>query len=114
MNRIGSEIGEKLRMLGKPVTLWGEEGQRETWAVIDPVHSVSEAARSIEALPDGYFPPGSYQYFGLPEGDLTGMDRVQDGEVQYIIRRRERYEAAGEGLYWWALLIRGGNDDEQS
>lgn len=101
-------IGKKIRKLGKPVELRGDSGVLETRAIIDPVHSVSKAARTVETLPDGYFPPGSYQYFGLPEGDLTEVREVVAGDTVYLIRRKELYEMSGVGLYWWALMIQGG------
>ena len=111
MKHLDSHIAGKIAALGKTVVLRGSDGEQETKAIIDPVHSVSQAARSIQALPDGYFPPGSYQYFGLPEGDLSEKAMVVDGETVYFIRRKELYEAAGQKLYWWALMIRGGLED---
>lgn len=111
MKQMGESIGEKIRLLGQNVVLKGNWGDQETRAIIDPVHSVSENARSISALPDGYFPPGSYQYFGLPEVDLTEVHTVTAGGKTFFLRRKERYEAAGAGLYWWALLIQGGRED---
>lgn len=111
MKQIGQGIEEKIRLLGQCVLLKGTQGDQETRAIIDPVHSVSENARSISSLPDGYFPPGSYQYFGLPEADLTEVHTVVAGGKTFFLRRKERYEAAGEGLYWWALMIRGGSED---
>lgn len=111
MKQMGESIREKIRLLGQPVILKGTGEQQETRAIIDPVHSVSENARNSSALPDGYFPPGSYQYFGLPEVDLSRVHTVEVGEKTFFLRRKERYEAAGEGLYWWALMIQGGSQD---
>lgn len=111
MKQIGESIGEKIRLLGQPVILKGAGGQMETRAIIDPVHSVSENARSVSPLADGYFPPGSYQYFGLPEVDLAEVHTVEAGGKTFFLRRKERYEASGVGLYWWALMIQGGNQD---
>lgn len=104
-------IAAKISTLGKDVVLRTTEGEVCTKAIIDPVHSVSEAARSISYLVDGYFPPGSYQYYGLVEGDLTETASVVDGENCYFIRRKELYQVGGQKLYWWALLIRGGDED---
>lgn len=111
MKQIRDVITDKIRSLGQKVILQGGEETVETWAMIDPVHSVSEAARSTSPLPDGFFPPGSYQYYGLPEGDLTEASTVVVGEIRYFIRRKELYQAGGQKLYWWALLIRGGTGD---
>ena len=108
MEWIREAIEGKIRCLGQEVVLKGPLEESVTRAIIDPVHSVSEAARSNVCLPDGYFPPGSYQYFGLPEMSLEGITTVAAGENRYLIRRKERYEAGGLGLYWWALMIRCG------
>ena len=87
------------------------EGEVYTKAIIDPVHSVSQAARSIRGLADGFFPPGSYQYYGLVEGDLAEAVAVADGENCHFIRRKELYQVGGQKPYWWALVIRGGDED---
>lgn len=104
-----SAVAGKIRMLGRDVVLQGPEGTCNTRAIIDPVSSVSQVARTSQSLADGYFPPGSYQYFGLPEGDLTDMDTVMDGGDIYLIRRKELYRLGKEKLYWWGILIRGGD-----
>ena len=111
MEWIKEAIGGKICALGQDVILKGSGEDVVTKAVIDPVHSVSEAARNYSGLPDGYFLPGSYQYFGLAEASLEDVTVVVSGEKHYQIRRRERYEAGGCGLYWWALLIRCGEQD---
>lgn len=111
MRHLGVDIQNNIRRLGKSVVLQGDDGRVETWAIIDPVHSVSESARNHDALADGYFPPGSYQYFGLPEANLTGITEIIDQETVYFLRRKELYEVGGEKLYWWALMIRGGGAD---
>lgn len=108
MEWIKAAVCEKISELGVPVILRGAGGNQETRAILDPVHSVSEAARSTQGLPDGYFLPGSYQYFGLPEGDLTDVTTVVAGESCYILRRKELYQVGGQKLYWWGLMIRGG------
>lgn len=112
MSWAGNVIAGKIRMLGREVTVKGAEGDRTARAIIDPVASISEAARTAGALADGYYPPGSYQYFGLPEVDLTKAETVVDGEICYHIRRTELYRVGDERLYWWALMIRGGIGDE--
>ncbi len=104
-------IAKKLRALGRTVSIRGPGGEIQVRAIIDPVSSVSNQARTAHALADGYYPPGSYQYFGPPEGDLTEAEMVAEGEILYIIRRRELYRVEDRPLYWWALMIRGGDGD---
>lgn len=112
MNWAGNVIAGKIRVLGREVTVKGPAGNVTGRAIIDPVSSVSEAARTASPLADGYYPPGSYQYFGLPEVDLSEAEMVMDGETCYHIRRRELYRMGAQKLYWWALMIRGGDDHE--
>lgn len=112
MNWAGNVIRSKIRMLGRNVTVCGQDGKIETRGIIAPVDSVSEAARTAVPLPDGYYPPGSYQYFGLPEVSLGDAETVMDGDDCYLIRRKELYQLGEEPLYWWALMIRGGVESE--
>ena len=106
-------IKYRISELGSPVTLKGTENV-ETSAILDPVQSVSRAARSAEMFPDGYFPPGSYQYFGLPEADLSAAETVSDGDRTYLIRRAELYRCGDTPLYWWGLLIRGEEENDDA
>lgn len=112
VEEISRAIAGNIWAMGRSVVLRGPGGETGTRAIIDPVQSVSAAARSISSLPDGYFPPGSYQYFGLPEGDLTEVTTVKAGETVYLIRRKEPYRVGDQMLYWWALMLRGGSNEE--
>lgn len=110
MDWAGKAIVAKLGLLGQDVVLRGEQGQQTVRAIIDPVESRSENAMETEMQPDGYYPPGSYQYFGPPETDLEGVVSMESLGKTYYIRRTELYSAGGKALYWWALMIRGGED----
>lgn len=112
MDWAGNVIARKIRVLGREVTVKGTAGKVTARAIIDPVSSISEKARTASSLADGYYPPGSYQYFGPPEVDLSDAEMVMDGEACYHIRRTELYQVGDQKLYWWALMIRGGTDDE--
>lgn len=105
-------IMKKICLLGVPVIIHGAKGTMETTAIMDPVHSVSEAARTADAVEDGYFPPGSYEYFGLTAGDLSEAKAISCLQNRYLIRRKELVQSGGKALYWWALLIPGGTDHD--
>lgn len=112
MSWAGNAIAGKIRMLGRDVTVQGENGPVRTRGIIDPVHSVSEAAHRADSLPDGYVPPGSYQYFGLPDVDLSQAETISTEDACYLIRRREFYRVGNENMYWWALMLEGEAEDE--
>lgn len=103
-------IASKLHLLGQDALLKGDGVEWKVQAIIDPVESRSQNAMETDMQPDGYYPPGSYQYFGPPDATLEGVDRVESLGKTYYIRRRELYSAGGKALYWWALMIRGGED----
>lgn len=113
MDWIKAALAEKIAALGTEVVLRGPLGDRSTRAIIDPVQSVSEAARSARGLPDGYFPPGACQYFGPPEEDLERVTTVLSGDNCYFLRRKELCQVGGVKLYWWGLMIRGGTADAE-
>lgn len=112
MNWAAGAIASKILALGQNVVVKGAGGDVASVAIVDPVERTSEKSGSASGLPDGYYPPGSYQYFGLPETDLTEATAVKTQTDFYIIRRKELYQVGGTNLYWWALLIRGGEKDE--
>ena len=89
MNWAEEIIGGKIRVMGREVTVRGPQGDVRGKAIIDPVDSVSREARTANAAPEGICPPGSYQYFGLPEVDLKEAELVLDGQDCYLIRRKE-------------------------
>lgn len=106
----GKAIGAKLRLLGQNVLLRGKDGEQTVEAIIAPVESLSQNAMETDMQPDGYYPPGSYQYFGPPEVSLEGVESMESLGKTYYIRRTELYSAGGKPLYWWALMLRGGAD----
>ena len=106
----GKTIAAKLSLLGQDALLRGKDGDKVVSAIIEPVESHSQNAMETDMQPDGYYPPGSYQYFGPPEATLEGVECIESMEKTYYIRRRELYVSGGKPLYWWALMIRGGEN----
>lgn len=106
-------IKNKIRTLGQQVTLYGRD-PLVTRAIIVPVNSVSRAARTTEEMADGFFLPGSYQMFALPEVNLEDVEEISDGERHFLVRRRELFCCGDTAMYAWALLIRGGDSHAEA
>lgn len=114
MNWVISAIRDKLSLLGRDMILETPEGVAAVRAILDPVYGTAEVSRTARGLADGYYPPGTYQYFGPPETDIQGARRLRDGKDCYEFRRTECCRWGDTPLYWWGLLIRCGGEDEES
>lgn len=112
MNWIAEAIRDRFSLLGRDMVLETPEGVITVRAILDPVHSTAQSAREATGVADGGFPPGTYQYFGPPEADISGARLLRDGKDYYEFRRTECYRCGGTDLYWWGLLISCGGEDE--
>ena len=112
MNWAAEAIRDKLCLLGREMYLKTPEGEQPIRAFLEPVFSTAQSARTSTAVADGYFPPGSYQYFGPPEADVSQVRLLRDGTDYYEFRRTECCRCGNTALYWWGLLIGCGGGDE--
>lgn len=111
MRWMKSAIERKLRLLGEPTQIVREAETKQVTALITPVSSLSEAARTALSQPDGIYPPGSYEYIGPPEEDIRDCRYVCSGGKRYYVRRSEILRSGGEDIFCWALMLGGGDDE---
>lgn len=111
MDWMKSAIGKKIRLLGEPVKIVRQEETVEVTAIITPVSSLSQAARTALAQPDGMYPPGSYEYIGPPEEAIGDCRYILAGGKRYYVRRSEIYRVGGKDIFCWGLMLGGGDDE---
>ncbi len=111
MNWVVKAIGTQLKQLGKEMILETPEGDQTVLAILDPVSSTDQMARTKIGLADGCYPPGSYQYIGPPNIDVSSARVLRDGEKRYEFRRTECYQYGQTPIYWWGLLIECGDEN---
>lgn len=109
MEWVKEAMGRKIGLFGEEAVLCFPEETVTVRAIIAPVRSVSQAARTAGETPDGIYPPGSYEYFGPPEADITRCRWVTTGGKRYYVRRSEVFRLGGTGIYCWGLMIGGGD-----
>lgn len=107
-------IEKKLEALGSPVRIGFPDHDVEAHALIIPSGSTFEPARKTAGMADGYIPPGSYEYYGPTNVDITEARTVSDGRVSYLFRRKELFMVGGIPLYWWGILVQGGKRDDRT
>lgn len=111
MRWMKNTIGRKLRLLGEETAIIREEGSSRVIALITPVISLSQAARTALSQPDGIYPPGSYEYIGPPEEDIGDCRYIVSGGKRYFVRRAEVHRSGGEEIFCWGLLLGGGDHE---
>lgn len=111
MQWMKTAIGRKLRLLGEETEIVREEGFSRVIALITPVSSLSQAARTALSQPDGIYPPGSYEYIGPPEEDIGDCRYIVCGGKRYFVRRAEIHRSGGEEIFCWGLLLGGGDHE---
>lgn len=111
MKWMKTALSRKLRLLGEKATILRENGETEVVALITPVSSLSQAARTALSLPDGVYPPGTYEYVGPAEEDIGDSQCVISGGKRYYVRRSEIIRTGGEALFCWGLMLGGGDDE---
>lgn len=111
MKWMKTALSRKLRLLGEKATILRENGETEVVALITPVSSLSQAARTALSLPDGVYPPGTYEYVGPAEENIGDSQCVISGGKRYYVRRSEIIRTGGEDLFCWGLMLGGGDDE---
>lgn len=111
MEWMKAAIGRKLRLLGEPAEIVRQEGRVQVMALVTPVSSLSQAARTALVQPDGIYPPGAYEYIGPPEEDIGDCRYILWAGKRYYVRRSEIYRAGGGDIFCWGLML-GGEEDE--
>lgn len=113
MEWMKNAIAKKLWLLGEQAEIVRQEGTVQVTAIIMPVSSLSQAARTALSQPDGIFPPGSYEYIGPPEQEIGSCRYVVSGGKRYYVRRSEIYRVGGKGIFCWGLMLGGGDDEAE-
>lgn len=111
MEWMKNAIEKKLRLLGEPVEIVRQDGTATVTAIVTPVSSLSQAARTALSQPDGIYPPGSYEYIGLPEAEIGDSRYLLCHGKRYYVRRSEIYRAGGKDIFCWGLMLGGGDDE---
>ncbi len=97
---------------GSPVTVTNRDGQqRQVRAFVQPVTEKGWQGirKAMHALGEG--PVGRFTYIGPADAPLCEMDLVQCGGRQFVVRRAETLELAGQALYILGLLTPDGGED---
>lgn len=105
-------IDSILQGYGSPVTI--RRADRKTTDVRAFVQPVTEKSwqnlqKTMHALGEG--PVGRFIYIGPAEAPIGETDTLTCGGREFLVRRAETLELAGQALYIWGLLTPSGGDD---
>ena len=105
-------IDSILQGYGSPVTITRADGETaDARAFVQPVteRSWQNLQKTMHALGEG--PVGRFVYIGPVEAPIGETDTVTCGGREFLVRRAETLELAGQPLYIWGLLTPSGGDD---
>ena len=97
---------------GSLVTITRADGKNtDVRAFVQPVTEKSwqNLQKTMYALGEG--PVGRFVYIGPVEAPIGETDTVTCGGREFLVRRAETLELAGQPLYIWGLLTPSGGDD---